>query len=90
MKAKLTQAEYDKIENLVNQALSAPNKAEAQKYIGVLEFLALDFEGSLSYKVSELCAGVKNASGRVSDKERKEYPCRQDLFTLRRFIEKEK
>ena len=44
VKTKLTQAEYDEIETLVDQALSAPNKASAQKYIDRLSFLARDFE----------------------------------------------
>ena len=39
-----TQAEYDKIKNLMNHALSTPNKASAQKYIDQLSFLARDFE----------------------------------------------
>ena len=30
LKTKLTQAEYDEIETLVDQALSAPNKASAK------------------------------------------------------------
>ena len=88
LKTKLTQAEYDEIEALVDQALSAPNKASAKKYIDRLAFLARDFEGPAHNKLSELCAYVKNASGRVADKDRKESFCKMDLFTLRNFIEK--
>ena len=55
----------------MDQALSAPNKASAQKYIDRLAFLARDFEGPAHNKLSELCAYVKNASGRVADKDLK-------------------
>ena len=84
----MTQAEYDKIKTLVNQALSAPKKALAKKYIERLYFLARDFEGSAHNKLSELCAYVKNVSDRIADKDSKESFCKMDLFTLRRFVEK--
>ena len=85
-KTKLTQAEYDEIENLANRALVAPNKKEAKGYIDRLAFLASDFQGSVRNIINELCAGVKDASGRVSDKEHKEYFCKMDLYKLRGFI----
>ena len=72
----------------MNYALSTPNKASAQKSIDRLAFLARDFECSAYNKLSELCSYVKNASGRVADKDRKESFCKMDLFTLRRFVEK--
>ncbi len=87
VKTKLTQAEYDEIEDLVNRALVVPNKTVAKKYTDRLAFLARWFEGPAHNIINELCASVKAASGRVADKEHKEYFCKMDLFKLRRFIE---
>ena len=84
----MTQSEYDEIEGLVNQALSASNKKDAQKYISILEALKRSLEGSARNVMSELCASVKNVSGRVADKEDKEYFCSMDLFKLKMFVER--
>ena len=87
IKTKLTQAEYDEIKDLADRALVAPNKAEAKKYTDRLTFLVNYFEGPVHNILSELSAGVKDASGRVADKERKESFCKMDLYKLQRFIE---
>ena len=87
VKTKLTQKMYDGIKDLVDQALIASNKSVAKKYADRLEFLALDLEGAALNVLHDLCASVKNASGRVSDKESKEYFCQMDLYKLKRFIE---
>ena len=76
------------IEDLVCQALAVPNKASARQYIERLAFLARNFEGPAHNILSELCAAVESASGRVADKERKEFFCRTDLFKLQHFIDK--
>lgn len=89
MRTKLTQAEYDKIENLMNQALSAPNKKAAKGYIDQLEFLGNDFAGSVRNILHESSAYLKDAPSKAADdKERKEDFCKMDLYKLKAFIEK--
>ena len=87
-KGNLTQAEYDEIESLMNQGLEAYNKKYAQKYINSLEALKSNFHAQVFNILSELCANVETASGRVSDKGSKEEICRRDLYKLKNLIEK--
>ena len=86
--SRLTQAEYDEIEDLVNQALAASNKTAAKEFIRRLEALKWSFDGTVSSILSKLCRSTMNASGRVADKERKQYFCRMDLSELRTFVVK--
>ena len=88
IKTKLTQAEYDEIKDLTERALVAPNKAEAKRYTDRLAFLVNYFEGPFHNILNELSACVKDASGRVTDKEHKESFCKMDLYKLQCFIEK--
>ncbi len=87
MRYKITQAEYTKIEELMHYALCAPNKNEAKRYIQELKATGYGLAGAVSNILSELCADVDNASGRVEDKVRKESFCRTDLYKLNMFVE---
>ncbi len=68
---RLTSEEYEKIEMLVNGAIMAGNKKEANTYINRLEFMkgTLKIGTNSSYILSELIAYTKDASGQVSEKE---------------------
>lgn len=82
MKEKLTTEEYTAIEQLVESALYAPNKQEAQKYIKQIQSYGYDLCGNASNILSELVGYVENASGRVADKERKVYFAKSKLYVL--------
>jgi hypothetical protein len=85
MKEKLTLEEYRKIEQLVDCALDAPNKKEAQKYINKIQSYKYGLCGSVSYILSELICYVKDASGRVLDKERRVYSLRSKIYELEHY-----
>lgn len=89
MRYEITKKEYEEIEDLVFHALNAPNKQEAKRYIMILNNTGYDLAGSAKNILSELCASVDNASGRVADKARKESFCKMDLFKLEGYIKKE-
>lgn len=89
MRYKITQEEYNKIEELVYAALSAPNKQEAKRYIQQMYFVASDLGGAANNILHELIAETENASGKVADKYRKESFARMSLYKLRMFIEQE-
>ena len=86
MKYILTQEEYKKIEELVNYALSSPNKSEAKRYIQELRTMGLGLAGAASNIFGELCADVDNASGRVGDKDWKVGFCKTDYYKLGMFV----
>lgn len=90
MRYKITQEEYKKIGELMNSALNAPNKNESKRYIQELRTVGYGLAGAASNILSELCADVDNASGRVDDKARKESFCRTDFHKLNMFVEKGK
>lgn len=69
MKEKLTVEEYGKIKQLVDCAIDAPNKKEAQRYINQIQSYEYDLCGNVSNIMGELISYVKSASGRVKDKE---------------------
>ena len=70
MKDYITRVEFEKIETLVNRALSASSKKDAQTYVRQLEFISNcgGYVGYVNSLLSVLCASVKSASGRVSNK----------------------
>lgn len=68
MKEKLTAEEYEKIKQLVDCAIDAPNKKEAQKYINQMQSYENDLCGNVRNIMGELISYVKSASGRVKDK----------------------
>lgn len=76
MKEKLTIQEYKEIEQLIDCALDASNKKEAQKYIDELQSYRYFFNGRANNILSELIGYVQDASGRVTEKE-----CRIDSVT---------
>lgn len=82
MKEKLTMEEYQEIEQLVESALDASNKNEAQKYINKIQSYEYSLYGHINYILGELVCYVKDASGRVSDKERRIYSVKSKLYEL--------
>ena len=82
MKEKITMDEYKEIEKLVRCALNAPNKNEAQKYINNMQTHGYGLCGRVGNIFSELICYVKDASGRVSDKERRIDSVKSKLFEL--------
>lgn len=84
MKTKISQETFNEIESLVEDALGAPNKKEAARYISRLEFMQRigGYGGYANVVFVQLIASVKSASGRVSDKERLCGFARQELYKL--------
>lgn len=82
MKEKLTAEEYEEIKQLVDCALDAPNKKDAQKYINKMQSYEYNMWGNTKNILGELICCVKDASGRVADKERKSYFVRSKLYVL--------
>lgn len=80
MKYYLTQEEMDKIEILAEYALSAYNKQDAKTYILQINFLVQDIYGASRSILNEMISSVSNATGRVSDKERKKSIARQQII----------
>ena len=85
MKEKLTLEEYEQIEQLVDYAINVSNKKEAQKYIKQMQSYEYGLCGSVSYILCELICYVKDASGRVSDKERRVYSVRSKIYELEHY-----
>lgn len=69
MRYKFTTEEYKKIEELVECAIIAPNKAAAKKYSGQLNYIGSDVTGCSRNVYSELTAAVVSASGAIHDKD---------------------
>ena len=91
MEYRITEKEYQNIEDLAHRAVSAPSKREAKSFIGQLEFIASfgGYAGSAGNILSALCGYVKSASGSVSDKELYAGFVKNDLIRLRSFVDKE-
>lgn len=69
MKEKLTQQEYQEIKELVDNAIYAPNKKEAQKYITQMQSYRYNLCGNANNILGELISYTQSASGRVTDKQ---------------------
>lgn len=69
MKEKLTLQEYQEIKQLVDNALYAPNKKEAQKYITQIQSYRYNLCGNADNILSELISYAESASGQVKDKQ---------------------
>lgn len=82
MKEKITIDEYREIERLVEFALYAPNKNEAQNYINNMQSYGYGLCGRVGNIFGELVCYVKDASGRVTDKERRIYSVKSKLSDL--------
>lgn len=85
MKDILTLEEFKEIEQLVDYALDAPNKKEAQKYIKELQLYRYSLDGRANNIFGELIGYVQDASGRVTDKERRIDSVKSKLYVLKRY-----
>lgn len=81
-RTKFTLEEFENIKQLVDSAIYATNKKEAKNYINKLKFCGYNVVGNTRNIFNTLVACVDNASGRVSDKERKISFVRQELYKL--------
>lgn len=86
MKEKLTAQEYEEIKQLVDSAIYASNKKEAQRYINQMNSYRYNLCGNADNILGELIGYVQNASGRVSDKERRIYNVKSKLYMLRGYV----
>lgn len=82
MKEYFTSEEFGKIEQLTNYALNAINKKEAQRHINDLQFLGYGLSGRTNNIFNELVCYIKDASGRVKDKERHVASVKSKLYEL--------
>lgn len=91
MKMKISQETFNEIKSLVEDALGAPNKKEAERYISRLDFMRRTggYGGYANVVFAQFVASVKSASGRVSDKERLCGFAMQELYKLEGQIGKE-
>ena len=91
MSNSITQEDYNKIEQLVTNALSASSKAQAELYLQRLSFIRSTggYTGYIATVLSSLVSSTSNAAGRVKDKERKEYFANTDLCKLKGLIRDE-
>ena len=89
MNLHLTREQYIKIIDLVERAISAPNKSEAKRYVDQLNYIATGLQGSANVVFSQLKAAAGAATGRVAEKERKVYNCHMELYKLESFVVEE-
>ena len=82
MKEYLLQEEYENIKELVDYALNAANKNEAEIHIRKIQSYGYGLMSRANNILNELVAYVKDASGRVSDKERRIYAVNSKLYEL--------
>lgn len=82
MKEKLTVQEYEEIKQLVDSAIYASNKKEAQRYINQMNSYRYNLCGNADNILGELIGYVQNASDRVPDKERRIYSAKNKLYIL--------
>jgi len=84
MKTAITQNTYDEVSRLVECALSADTKKQAEPFTKRLEFLRSSggYEGYVNCVFGDLIASTKRASGKVADKERLSSFARTDLYKL--------
>jgi hypothetical protein len=85
MRYKFTKDEYAEIENLVQTAISMPNKQQAKKFTDRLCFMRSDVCGYAGNLFSELIATTLSASGAVRDKTRQVEIVQQSLYKLKSF-----
>lgn len=85
---KITQEQFDRIENLYESALSALTKKEAKVYIDQIEFVATGLEGYANILLYELINSLRAACGRVPDREIKKSHCNTCLYKLEGQIER--
>ena len=85
MKTAITQNTYDEVSRLVECALSADTKKQAEPFTKRLEFLRSSdgYGGYVNCVLGDLIASTKRASGKVADKERLSSFARTDLYKLK-------
>lgn len=88
MKTHIEEEQFEEIKQLAEKAVSAYSPKDAAPYIKRLEFISNfgGYSGSANNILGELVASVKAASGKVSDKDRRLYYVRCDLYKLEDFV----
>ena len=89
MRYKISQKDYDKIEELVKCALSAYNKAEAKNYIQQISYVPYNLAGAANNILGELISAIETASGQVQGK-RARRMLYIKIFCRNKFIQAEK
>lgn len=87
MRNRITQKEYDEIEDLVKKAVVARTKTDAQIYVDRLNFITNGLSGTANLIASQLKSAVKSATGMVKDKESKVSYCYMELSKLHGYID---
>ena len=84
MKTAITQNTYDEVSRLVECALNADTKKQAEPFTKRLEFLRSPsgYGGYVNCVFGDLISSTKRASGKVADKERLSSFARTDLYKL--------
>ena len=84
MRTAITQDTYDEVSRIVECALSADTKEQAEPFTKRLEFLRSSggYGGYVNCVLGDLIASTKHASGKVADKERLSSFARTDLYKL--------
>lgn len=84
MRTAITQDTYDEVSRIVECALSADTKKQAEPFTKRLEFLRPSggYGGYANCVFGDLIASTKHASGKVADKERLSSFARADLYKL--------
>ncbi len=85
MRTAITQDTYDEVSRIVECALSADTKKQAEPFTKHLEFLRSSggYGGYANCVFGDLIASTKRASGKVADKERLSSFARTDLYKLK-------
>ena len=83
---KLTQEEYDRIEDLLECALSSGSKKAAEPYLNQMNSMSWNESGNLRTLLDTLHSSASEGSKRNSD-----YGtfARQDLSKLRQYVERQ-
>lgn len=89
MKEKILQEEYEEVKQLVEYVLAAQSKQEAEKYIPKLQYCAYGLSGNVNLIFRELVLCVKDASGRVANKEQLVYLANRKLYEMERYVVEE-
>lgn len=89
MREYLLQEEYENVKQFTEYALAAQSKQEAEKYIHKLQYCGYGLSGNVNLIFRELVLCVKDASGRVANKEQLVYLANRKLYEMERYVVEE-